>query len=273
MKNPSPTPSPVGLTAGGLDPVGPSSQTQTPESSVVFSLAELTKLQLARLDEAARDAAARQEAAKLAEAKKKDDEARRRAEDDARRARTEEMRRLDDAQIEAAKKAEIEHRALEQRHRLELARLQAENAHAREMAALAETKRPRGVSTSVIAGLLAVTAALVIGALIWIVAVMPKRQDEAIRQLSQQEQSVAAEHASVDAAHRKSLDDLQHQLDELKKTMQDAATKTKIETAPTTKIKTVPTTHVGPTTTSTTSTGCDIEVAGVPMCSKSPAPK
>ena len=237
------------------------------ESSVVFSLAELTKLQQERIDEAARDEAARVEAERVAAAKKKDEEAKRRADDEERRARAEAMRRVDEAQIEAAKNAEIERRAMEQRHRHELARLQAENAHAREMAQLAETRRPRVVSASLVAGILAVVAVLVVGALLWTISVVPKRQTDAIQALSQKEQDIAAEHATADAAHQKKLDDMQIELDRLKEQVKNAMTKTALTADPKPKPP-VSVTHVVPTSTSTASSGCDVDVPGVPMCAK-----
>ncbi len=276
------------------------------ESSVVFSLAELVRLERARVAEEAEAVLAKERAAA-------EDEARlaREAEDAAVRA-LEQKRQADararmlEAQLDGARLTEIERSKLETAHRLQLERLDREAAHALEMARLyaATQEKTRGRPWIWATGsLVAVIAA---GAMAFFALQAPKQHArESIERarvlvekndassLARAESELAV--ARADEPSNPEITTLQAKIDDekaelrrleaakeaahqhdvdttaaLSKEVQDklaALKQPKPETASSTDPKPAFKPKV-PIAKTTKDGGCAIEVAGVPMCAK-----
>src|SRR5207245_2209203 len=117
---------------------------------------------------------------------------------------------MDDAQIEAAKLAELENRKLAQQQRLHLERLAAEERHAREMAKL-QAERAKPFPIGMVAAVVTVLAA--IGLALFFLAQRPKATpvDDAGNDAQRAADARAAE-ARADAQDQK-IKDLLEKLD------------------------------------------------------------
>lgn len=116
----------------------------TKDSSVLFSLKELMKIEQTRLAEeyAKVESIAAEERAAHAESERRarEEEAARRAAEEERRRNYEHQRRLQDAEIEAAKAMAIEMKRLETQHRLEMEARAQLQAHEKQVAVLAASR-------------------------------------------------------------------------------------------------------------------------------------
>ncbi len=150
---------------------------QRQESSVIFSLQELISLERSRVEEEEQHRRKQVEAATQA---KLEAERRARAEqeqqvrdEEERRRKAELRRRLDDAQIEAAKVAEIEQRRLEAEHGLKMAALAQEQDHQRQLQQIQVAKRKGAHPALLVSIALALLGAL--AAIVFFVSIAPAR--------------------------------------------------------------------------------------------------
>jgi siroheme synthase len=240
----------------------PRSTPKSDESSVVISLQELVRLERSRVEDEAREKSqreARAEAERLAEAERKIEL------DRAQQARAEERtheaelrRRMDDAQIEAAKLAELENRKLAQQQRLHLERLAAEERHAREMATLQAAKQKR-FPTGLVAGIGAAIAAIAVAAIVTFSSKPPVTVVDGSADAQRAEERRAAEQRAE--KQDQEIRDLLKKVEDLKNQPPPPVATATSSTAPKPKLPTKP-----PVVKK--EEGCTLEVAGVPMCAK-----
>lgn len=135
---------------------GSASAEKQSESSVLFSLQELMTLEKSRVEEEEQHRRQQAEAAtqaKLeAERRTRAEQEQRLREEDEHRRQAELRRRMEEAQIEAAKLAEIEKRSLEQRHHLQMEAVAQQQAHERQIQQIQAQKR-KGAHPALLAGI------------------------------------------------------------------------------------------------------------------------
>ena len=243
----------------------PPSSPEAKESSVVISLQELVRLERARVEDEARARAEREaqgQEQRRADERRRVERERLRREAEAARAHEAELRaRMDDAQIEAAKLAELENRKLAQQQQLHLERLAVEERHAREMAKL-QAAQAKPFPTAVVAGVVTALVALAISLFFLLPRTKAKAPDDGT------DAQRAADARAADARAEKQdrqIKELLGQLDALEKQPLPSASTAAAPPPPSTKPK--PNVPVAPRPKDE---GCTVEIAGVPMCSKKP---
>jgi hypothetical protein len=151
--------------SGQTGSAGSGSAEKQSESSVLFSLQELMSLEKSRVEEEEQHRRQQAEAATQArldaERRTRAEQEQRLREEDEQRRQVELRRRMDEAQIEAAKHAEIEKRRLEEQHRLQMEAVAQQQAHERQIQQIQAQKR-KGAHPALLGGIgVALLAAIV----------------------------------------------------------------------------------------------------------------